>query len=793
MRVLLMTARIVPVALALMWPMATLDARPVKKLGVPHQTFATGTLASFHGQDHNGDAIADDTQDMTFRFTFTTPSAFQEPGYVVFETGRLRTGASLLLVGGRLMFIAGGSSSSANGTSVVRVVSRALEPGTQYEVVFGLELDENRDGTASDSRGAIYLSGEYAVESAYPGVQVTADIRVAGVADWSGTGPGGYGEAANGALYSEEGSSPRDFPGPGFLTSDGTLDSPLEFFADTFLDDVPSFQGPNILLITADDMNWDTVGVFGGPKPTVTPNIDRLASEGMIFRRAYVSVAVCQPSRESLLTGLYPHNNGGEGFEPINPSVTTIVEILDNLGYRLGILSKTRHVAPASEFPWDLKLTAGDLAQGRNPERFYEASKSFMQQALDDGKPFFLMANSNDPHRPFHSSAQEANRFNSVVRNSFATPSRVYAPGDVPVPGFLPDLANIRLEISQYYSSSRRCDDTVGKLLDALDQVGARNDTIVIFLSDNGIAVPFAKTNVWLHSTRTPLIIRWPDVVTPGSEDSRHFVVGTDLTPTLLDALGVSHSLALDGFSFLPLLQGAEFQAGRLHAVTVFHETAARRRYEMRAVQGERYGYIFNAWSSGQREFKNESQSGLTWNAMMQARRTHADIRARVDHFSLRTPEEFYDYTQDVDALNNLIDRRDVVEDIGQARQDLLAWMTKTGDPLRSAFLAYLRANPLPSGQDFRRGDGNDDGAVDVSDAIANLTFQFLGTFQPPCLDALDFDDSGMIDVSDPIANLTHQFVGGPPPAAPGKETCGVDPGEDELSCESFATCPGGG
>ena len=98
---------------------------------------------------------------------------------------------------------------------------------------------------------------------------------------------------------------------------------------------------------------------------------------------------------------------------------------------------------------------------------------------------------------------------------------------------------------------------------------------------------------------------------------------------------------------------------------------------------------------------------------------------------------------------------------------------------------------PPPPEFRFLRGDGNGDGKLDVADPIANLTFQFVGTFDPPCLDALDFDDSGELDVTDPIANLTHQFLGGPAPAPPGKDACGVDPIDDELSCDSFAACPG--
>ena len=98
-----------------------------------------------------------------------------------------------------------------------------------------------------------------------------------------------------------------------------------------------------------------------------------------------------------------------------------------------------------------------------------------------------------------------------------------------------------------------------------------------------------------------------------------------------------------------------------------------------------------------------------------------------------------------------------------------------------------------PSHLQFLRGDTNADGLLDISDPLDNLAFQFVGTFAPPCRDALDFDDSGELDVTDPIANLTHQFVGGPPPAPPGKDTCGVDLTDDDLTCEKFEACPAGG
>ena len=97
---------------------------------------------------------------------------------------------------------------------------------------------------------------------------------------------------------------------------------------------------PNVLLIVADDMNWDTPGCFGGAAPDITPNIDKLASEGMRFWHAYVNVSICTPSRSVMLTGLYPHNNGAEGFQRIHPGTPTLPSILNEAGYICGTVGK---------------------------------------------------------------------------------------------------------------------------------------------------------------------------------------------------------------------------------------------------------------------------------------------------------------------------------------------------------------------------------------------------------------------------------------------------------------------
>jgi N-sulfoglucosamine sulfohydrolase len=305
------------------------------------------------------------------------------------------------------------------------------------------------------------------------------------------------------------------------------------------------------------------------------------------------------------------------------------------------------------------------------------------------------MANSNDPHRPFSGSADETSQWSSAIRATFATPSHVYATNEISVPGFLPDLPNVRKEVAQYYSSARRFDDTLGRVLDALNEVGASNNTIVIFLSDNGMAMPYAKANDYLQSNHSPLVIRWPGVVAPGRMDTNNFILSIDLMPTLLEAIAVPTTIRFDGVSILSLLQGGTYQPNRDHAITVFHETSAGVRYEMRGVCGSRYGYIYNPWSTGSKVYSSESQDGLTWNAMVAAGASNTNIQNRVSFFQYRVVEELYDYIQDPDALYNLVQKPEMAPYLYTARQNLSAWMTQIQDPMLAGFQSYITAHAI--------------------------------------------------------------------------------------------------
>ena len=457
-------------------------------------------------------------------------------------------------------------------------------------------------------------------------------------------------------------------------------------------------ERPNVLYITVDDMNWDSVGVFGCTVPNITPNIDKLASEGMRFEHGHVTIAICMPTRAVWMTGRYPHRSGALGFDHINPGVPTLLETLKDAGFFTGIMAKVRHAVPTRGSAWDVVVEPNELKNGRDPQLYYEHSKKFFAQAKASGKPFFLMANSQDPHRPFTASADEARArltdaesTNHQYGGGFPEATLAFDPADIPVPGFLPDLPDVRRELAEYYTSVRRADEMTGAVLRALDDSGLADRTIVMFLSDHGIAVPFAKTNVWMHSTRTPWIVRWPGVVEPGTVDTRHLVSGVDLAPTILDLLALPALPGADGRTFAPVLHG-ESQDGRDVVFTYMNVTVAPEWFPMRAVNDARLGYIYNAWADGQKEFFNNSMRGLTFPAMREAAADDPAIAARVEHLLYRAKEELYDYSVDPDALENLIDDPAHGDRVERYRELLLEHMRTTDDPELKGYEEFLAA-----------------------------------------------------------------------------------------------------
>jgi N-sulfoglucosamine sulfohydrolase len=380
------------------------------------------------------------------------------------------------------------------------------------------------------------------------------------------------------------------------------------------------------------------------------------------------------------------------GFEPIREDVPTLQEQLHAAGYLNGILGKSGHLAPEKKFCWDVNVSTEDTGGGRTPSRFYKHAKAFLEKARTEGKPFSLMANIQDPHRPFPLGDTKPNEMSGPGgkgarrKGMAAIPvSRTFKPSEVDVPGFMPDLPGIRKEIAQFYAAIHRCDESVGEILRALHETGYDDSTMVMFISDNGMPFPFAKTNCYKFSTHTPWFVRLPGKIKANSINDTDFISGIDYTPTVLDAAGLPPLAGVDGRSFLPLLRG-EKQEGRESLLTVFHQTAGKNNFPMRAVQDRRYGYIFNAWADGKTKFKNESRGTASFKAMEDAAKTDAKASERVKMFLYRAKEEFYDYDTDPNALHNLIDDPGQKERVAKFRAEMLQKLKTLNDPLLADF-----------------------------------------------------------------------------------------------------------
>ncbi len=434
---------------------------------------------------------------------------------------------------------------------------------------------------------------------------------------------------------------------------------------------------PNIVLIVADDMNFDAAGCYGCPIKDLTPNLDRLAGEGIRFVHAYSTVAVCQPVRQIMHTGMYPHRNGAMGFMPLRPDVRTMNQQLHDAGYLISMTGgKHPHYQPFENFCVDFSRPQN----GRHPSKLAEVTKEFVALAKREGKSFFHHVNCNDPHRPFIGSGRPDNLAGGEE------PSRWIKPAEVTgVPGFLEDLGDIRRELAQYYTSVRRLDDCVGAVLKALDESGARENTLVMFYGgDHGMPLPFAKTNNYENSSRGGLILRWPGVIRPGSVDERHMVSTIDFAPTLLDAAGAAPLKDIDGRSFLPALKGQAMD-GWDRVFTFYGQTSGRLWLHMRCIRTRDRAYIWNAWSDGKTQYRAENMAGLSWKAMVAAADTNAEIRKRVEFYLYRVPEEFYDLTGDRCERTNLIADPARRGEIDRMRQELVELLRRTGDPLGEA------------------------------------------------------------------------------------------------------------
>ena len=412
----------------------------------------------------------------------------------------------------------------------------------------------------------------------------------------------------------------------------------------------------NLLVLLADDLSGCDLGCYGN-RDVNTPNLDRLASDGARFERAYAAVGMCQPSRSSLFTGLYPNRHGALGFGPIRDDVATWPELLRARGVTTALIGKL-DVDPPEKFDFDHLARANEMPSRRDPAVWARQFREFLGQTGD--RPFAAVIAFVDPHRPFEEEAGEP----------------LTDPGRIAVPARLWESTGTRTELARYYDCVARLDRSVGKILDALEESGRAADTLVIFTSDNGASFPFAKSTLYEAGVRMPLIVRGPGVRRGVSDE---FVGLVDLLPTALELFGAPPR-DLDGESLLPTLRG-DGALGRTSFVTMQTENNREQSQPARALHERRFKYIRN-FGTGGATVSNVVGHTLTWESGKELAPANAGIAQRMKAYIYRPREELYDLERDPQELVDLAD------DAGQAairdrmRADLRAWMEQHGDPL---------------------------------------------------------------------------------------------------------------
>lgn len=421
-------------------------------------------------------------------------------------------------------------------------------------------------------------------------------------------------------------------------------------------------QPLNILLITADDLG-DQLGCYGDTVAK-TPYLDRLATEGTRFTRAYVTQASCSPSRSSILTGLYPHQNGQLGLVNFNysihPGTPNVFGLLKKAGYRTGILGKL-HVAPEDEFPFDTKEL--DPGPTREPDWVEKHAAEFFNAPGD--APFFLMLNLLDPHRPF-------------VRQVESSPAHPLGPEDVqPFPFAPADTPAIREAIADFYNCVLRIDDIMGRVLEALRASGKAENTLVIFVSDHGPPFTRAKATCYEAGVRVPFIVHWPGA--PAGQTSDALISTIDLMPTLLDAAGAPAPQGLPGKSLGPLLRGEKTE-WRDSILTEYTAHGRNYYFPRRAVSDVRYQLIENL-TPGRANLTVEIDGSPIWKAYRNGEPISDEARKMIEQAVNPPAFELYDLERDPHEAHNLADDPAAAETLRRMQAELLAWRKRTDDP----------------------------------------------------------------------------------------------------------------
>ncbi|MCH9653962.1 MAG: sulfatase [Planctomycetes bacterium] len=408
---------------------------------------------------------------------------------------------------------------------------------------------------------------------------------------------------------------------------------------------------PNLIMIFADDVSWNDLGCYGHPAIR-TPHLDRLAREGLRFDNAYLTTSSCSPSRCSVITSRYPHNTGAPELHTDLPKGQVLFpQLLRDAGYYT-VISGKQHMGKYA-------LTGFDhVSKGKGPGR--EADWVPILKKRPKNKPFFCWFASVDAHRAWQASKEY-------------TP---HQPADVVVPPYLIDAPETRQDLAQYYDEISRLDFFTGKILDELEAQGIAENTLILFFADNGRPFPRCKTRLYDSGIKTPMLVRWPAAVKPGTV-TKSLVSSIDIGPTFLEVAGVNRDPRMQGVSFQKILKHPEKKVRDFAFAE--HNWHVFKAHERMVRTGD-WLYIRNAWPE-QRNLCVESIEFPSGEQLWQ--RFHA---GKLNEFQQdvflkpRPAEELYLVSKDPYQFHNLATKPEYANELTRLRTVLDQWTKETGD-----------------------------------------------------------------------------------------------------------------
>jgi len=420
---------------------------------------------------------------------------------------------------------------------------------------------------------------------------------------------------------------------------------------------------PNFVIIIGDDATYSDLPLYGGQN-VETPRIDRLAEQGITFNYAFLSIAMCNPCRTELYTGLYPAHNGScWNHSAARPGTRSIVHHLKALGYRVGIAGKV-HLKPGDCFPFERigGLEPGCVAKTAR----YDDTKIRGFITRDRRQPFCLVVGLVVPHAPW----------------TVGDPSR-FPPGKIKLPPHIADTQPTRRDFARYLAEIEVLDQQVGRLLDALDELQVAGQTMVVFTSEQGGQWPGCKWTNYNTGVHTALVVRWPGKIEPGRRTDA-LVQYADILPTLVEAAGGDPSkCGFDGTSFLPVLLGRRDEHRR-YAYFMHNNIPEGPPYPIRGITDGHYHYLRNLKPEAvyiEKHMMGQLQWHEYWPSWVFNTTFDERTNRLVIRFLNRPAEELYDLRNDPFELNNLAGDPRYAEIKQRLSRELERWMHSQGDP----------------------------------------------------------------------------------------------------------------